>query len=105
MEEISIAGHGEPIPVSAVAARMLRERMEEAAQKRGPEEAAAFEELIGVRLGSLIDSGMSSVDVATMRSVVLYVETPVEEEEATSGLGRAVQGFRDRLAQRGGPAR
>jgi hypothetical protein len=44
-----------------------------------------------------------SIDLATMRAIIDYVETPVEDEDEPSGLGGAFRGVRDRLAQRGGP--
>ena len=39
MEQITVAGHPEPIPASPVAARMLHERLEETREKRGADAA------------------------------------------------------------------
>lgn len=104
MEQIAVAGHPEPIPASPVAARLLADRLDTARQKRGEEAAAHLETLVGQRIGTLLAGGMPSIDVATMRSIVDFVETPAEEEDNPSGLGRAVRGIREKLAQRGGPA-
>lgn len=102
MEDIDIAGCPEPFRASTVAARLLRERLERARVERGADEALAYETLIGQRVAFLLEGGMHSIDVATMRAIVDYVEIPEEEDTAT-GLGRAVRGFREKLAQRGGP--
>lgn len=103
MEQITVAGHPEPIPASEVAARLLRERLESVRQSRGADAAEKLENLIGTRIGTLLEGGMPSIDVATMRSIVDYVEIPAEAE-STSGLGKAISGIREKLAQRGGPA-
>lgn len=105
MEQIPVAGHPEPVPASAAAERMLHQRLDAAREARGTEAADALETLVGQRIGSLLEGGMPSIDVATMRAIVDYVETPAEEEENASGLGRAVNGLKERLARRGGPAR
>ena len=104
MEQITVAGHPEPVPTSPVAARMLADRLETAREKRGDEAAAHLETLVGQRIGTLLaGSAMPSIDVATMRAIVDFVETPAEEEAEATGLGRAVRGIKDKLAQRGGP--
>jgi len=103
LEQITVAGHPEPIPASPVAARMLADRLETAREKRGDEAAAHLETLVGQRIGTLLAGGMPSIDVATMRAIVDFVETPAEEEDEATGLGRAVRGIKDKLAQRGGP--
>ncbi|PWH07404.1 hypothetical protein DEO23_01825 [Brachybacterium endophyticum] len=105
MEHVDVAGHSEPISMSGAAARMLRDRLGEAREKRGAEAAETLEGLVGRRLGTLLESGMPSIDVATMRSVVDHVEIPAEDDDEATGIGRALQGIKDRLAQRGGPAR
>lgn len=103
MEQITVAGQPEPFPASAPAIKLLQQRLETAREKRGAEAADALEVLVGERLASLIEGGMPSIDMATMRSVVDFVETP-EEEDTASGVGRALRGVREKLAQRGGPA-
>lgn len=100
MEKITVAGHPEPIPASAVAERLLRQRLETVREKRDADAADALEVLVGQRIGTLLDGGMPSIDMATMRSIVDFVETPVEDE-SSSGLGRVVQGLKDKAAQRG----
>lgn len=102
MEQITVAGSPEPIPASPVAEKLLRQRLETAREKRGDEAADNLEKLVGQRLASLLEEGMPSIDLATMRSIVDFVETPEEEDDA-SGLGRALQGVKEKLAQRGGP--
>ena len=102
VEQITVAGHSEPIPTSPVAARLLNERLGTAREKRGDEAAENLERLVGERIGTLLEGGMPSIDFATMRSIVDFVETP-EEEDTASGLGRTVRGIREKLAQRGGP--
>lgn len=102
LEQITVAGHSEPIPTSPVAARLLEDRLESAREKRGAEAAENLERLVGERIGTLLEGGMPSIDFATMRSIVDFVETP-EEEDNASGLGRTVRGIREKLAQRGGP--
>lgn len=102
MEQITVAGHPEPIPASEVAAALLTKRLDAARQERGAEAAEALEALIGARLGALLDEGKPSIDVANMRAVVDYAEFPEDEDDA-SGLGRALRGVKDKLAQRGGP--
>lgn len=103
MEHLTVAGHPEPVPASEVAAALLRRRLDEVRESRGQEAAQKLETMIGERLGTLLDGGAPSIDVATMRSIVDYVEIPAEEE-STSGLGKAISGIREKLAQRGGPA-
>lgn len=103
MEHIIVAGHSEPIPASAVAASLLEQRLQSVREKRGTEAAETLEVLVGERIGTLLEDGMPSVDFATMRAVVDYVELP-EEEDNASGLGRALRGVKEKLAQRGGPA-
>lgn len=100
MEQITVAGHPEPVPASAVAARQLAERLDKVRATRGVEAAEALEILVGQRIGTLLEGGMPSIDVATMRAIVDYVEIPEEEDNSTA-LGRAVQGIRDKAAQRG----
>lgn len=103
MEHLTVAGHPEPVPASEVAAALLRRRLDEVRESRGQEAAQKLETMIGERLGTLLADGAPSIDVATMRSIVDYVEIPAEEE-STSGLGKAISGIREKLAQRGGPA-
>lgn len=105
MEQLTVAGHPDPVPASEVAARLLRDRLDAVRSARGEEDAGTLEELIGARLGSLLAGGMPNIDVATMRSVVNYIELPSEDEPEATGLGRTMQGWKDRWAQRGGPAR
>ena len=100
MEQITVAGHPEPVPASAVAARLLAERLESVRESRGADAADNLEQLVGERIGTLLEGGMPSIDVATMRAIVNYVEIP-EEEDTSTALGRAVQGLRDKAAQRG----
>lgn len=102
MEQITVAGHPEPVPTSAVAAGLLTQRLETARETRGAEAADALEVLVGERIGTLLQEGMPSIDMATMRSIVDFVET-AEEKDNASGLGRTVRGIREKLAQRGGP--
>lgn len=101
MERITIAGHAEPIPASGAAVALLEQRLQAAREKRGAEEAEALEALVGGRLGTLLEGGMPSIDLATMRSVVDFIETEAEEEETASGLGRVLRDLRDKAAQRG----
>ncbi|MDN5822050.1 MAG: hypothetical protein L0H39_11235 [Brachybacterium sp.] len=100
MDQITVAGHPDPIPASPVAAALLHRRLETARETRGAEASENLEKLVGARLGQLLAEGVPSIDLATMRSIVDFVETPAEEED-TSGLGRMVQGIRDKAAQRG----
>lgn len=100
MDQITVAGHPDPIPTSPVAAALLTQRLEAARETRGAEAAANLEMLVGARIGQELAEGLPSIDLATMRSIVDFVETPVEDED-TSGLGRVVQGIRDKAAQRG----
>lgn len=100
MEQITVAGLPEPVSVSAVAARQLTERLQTVRETRGAEAAENLETLVGKRIGTLLEAGMPSIDVATMRAIVNYVEIP-EEEDTSTPLGRAVQGLRDKAAQRG----
>lgn len=101
MEQITVAGHPDPIPASPVAAKLLRERLEETRQKRGAKVAEQFEKLVGERLGQLLKSGKPSIDLGNMRAVVTYAEVPPEEEDS-SALGRTLRSIKDKLAQRGG---
>lgn len=103
MELITVAGHPEPVKASPVAARLLREKLEDTREKRGEDAANRLEALVGERIGNLLAAGTPSIDVATMRSIVDYIELPSEDEPEPTGLGRAVQGLKDKLAQRGGP--
>ncbi|UEJ81823.1 hypothetical protein Bra3105_13345 [Brachybacterium halotolerans subsp. kimchii] len=105
MELISVAGHPEPVPASAAAERMLRDRLETARESRGQQAADGLEVLVGERIGVLLGGGMPSIDVATMRAIVDHVELPSEDEDEPTGIKGAFQGFKDKLAQRGGPAR
>ena len=105
MEQITVAGHPEPVPASEVAARLLQQRLDSVRDHRGEAAATALEKLVGARIGSLLAGGMPSIDVATMRSIVDYVELPSEDEPEPTGLGKAFRGMKDKLAQRGGPAR
>ena len=102
MEHITVAGHSEPFPASAVAVALLQQRLETARETRGAEAAEKLETLVGERIGSLLEEGMPSIDMATMRSIVDFVETP-EEEDTASGIGRTLRGVKEKLAQRGGP--
>lgn len=101
MEQITVAGHPEPIPVSPVAARQLRERLETVREERGEDAAGALETLVGRRIGTLLEGGMPSIDVATMRSIVDYVELPSEDAPPPTGLGKVFHDLRDKASQRG----
>lgn len=103
MEHITVAGHPEPVPASPVAAKLLRERLEETRQKRGAEAAAQLEARVGERIGQLLASGKPSTDLGNMRAIVNYADVTPEEDEPTSGLGGAIRGIKEKLAQRGGP--
>ncbi|MEE1619652.1 hypothetical protein [Brachybacterium sp. J153] len=103
MELITVAGHPEPVKASPVAARLLHERLDSVRDSRGDQAAAALERLVGERIGTLLAAGTPSIDVATMRSIVDYIELPSEDEPAPTGLGKTLQGIKDKLAQRGGP--
>lgn len=105
MEQISVAGHPEPVPASAAAERMLRQRLDAARESRGQEAADGLEVLVGQRIGVLLAGGAPSIDVATMRAIVDHVELPAEDEDEPTGIKGAFQGIKDKLAQRGGPAR
>ena len=83
------------------AARMLRERLEETREKRGADAADTLENLVGERIGTLLAGGMPSIDVATMRSIVEYIELPSEDEPEPTGLGKVFADLKDRAAQRG----
>lgn len=100
MEQITIAGHAEPVPASGAAVALLEQRLQAARDQRGAEQAEALEVLVGERLGSLLEGGMPSIDLATMRSVVDFVETASEEDTA-SGLSRVLRDLREKAAQRG----
>src|SRR5699024_11980276 len=101
MDHITVAGLPEPSPASEVAARLLRQRLETVREERGADAADALEALIGARLGTLLEEGKPSIDVANMKAVVDYAEIP-EEEDNASGVERALRGVKDKLAQRGG---
>lgn len=101
MDQITVAGHPDPIPASTVAAAMLQQRLEAAREKRGAEAAERLEVMVGERIGTLLEGGMPSIDVATMRSIVDFVETPVEDEGPSSGLGRVLRDIREKTSQRG----
>lgn len=100
MDQITVAGHPDPIPASPVAAELLARRLEAVRDARGAAAADNLEHLVGTRIGEELAEGMPSIDLATMRAIVDFVETPVEDEEL-SGMGRLVQGIRDKAAQRG----
>lgn len=95
------------MPASEVAARLLWGRLDAVRDERGDAAAVAVavEKLVGARIGSILDRGVPSIDVATMRAIVDYVELPSEDEPEPTGLGRTIRGIKDKLAQRGGPAR
>lgn len=103
MEHITVAGHPEPFPASPVAAKLLRERLEETRQKRGAEAADQLEARVGERIVLLLQSGKPSIDLGNMRAIVNYAEVPPEEDEPTTGIGGAIRGIKEKLAQRGGP--
>ena len=44
MEQITVAGHPEPVPASAVAARLLAERLESVRESRGADAADNLEQ-------------------------------------------------------------
>src|SRR5690625_7078214 len=67
MDHITVAGRPEPIPASEVAARLLRQRLETVREERGADAADALEALIGARLGTLLEEGKPSIDVANMK--------------------------------------
>lgn len=103
MEHITVAGHPEPVPASPVAAKLLRERLEETRQKRGAETADQLEARVGERIGQLLASGKPSIDLGNMRAIIDYADVLPEEDEPTTGLGGAIRGIKEKLAQRGGP--
>lgn len=103
MDTITVAGLPEPVPTSTVAAALLHGRLEKTRETRGADAAETLEALVGERIGVLLAGGMPSIDLATMRSIVDYVELPEEEDETPSGLGRALRGIKEKAAQRGGP--
>ncbi|GAA1323197.1 hypothetical protein GCM10009592_05260 [Brachybacterium rhamnosum] len=105
MEQITVAGHPEPVPASEVAARLLRQRLDSVRDERGDAAADKLEKLVGARIGTLLANGTPSIDVATVRAIVDYVELPAEDEAEPTGLGKTIRGIKDKLAQRGGPAR
>lgn len=100
MEQITVAGRSEPFSASPVAAALLHQRLETVREQRGAEAADGLEVLVGQRITTLLEGGMPSIDVATMRSIVDYVEIP-EEEDTSTPLTRRLQGVKDKLAQRG----
>ncbi|MGY5766543.1 hypothetical protein ACXET9_15255 [Brachybacterium sp. DNPG3] len=101
MEHITVAGHPEPISTSPIAAKALTDKLAAIREERGAEAADEFEQRVGERIGQLLSSGTLSIDLANMRAIVRYLDTPAEEEDDSS-IGRAVRGVRERLAQRGG---
>ncbi len=101
MEQITVAGHPDPVPTSEVAAALLRRRLEEVRESRGDEAATRLETLIGERIGTLLEGGAPSIDVATMRSIVEYIELPSEDEPPPTGLGKVFADLKDKAAQRG----
>src|SRR5699024_708761 len=100
MEHITVAGHHETIPASQVAARLLRERLENVSEERGADAADALEKMVGARLGALLEEGKTNNDVANMQAIMYYADIP--EDDEASGLERALRGVQDKLAQRGG---
>ncbi|MDO5661562.1 MAG: hypothetical protein Q4G40_02600 [Brachybacterium sp.] len=104
MEHITAPGHPDPIPASPVAAKLLRERLDKVHEEQGADAASAFEARVGERLVLLLNSGKPSIDLGNMRAIVNYADTPVEDEEEPTGIRRALDGLRDKLAQRGGPS-
>lgn len=101
MDQITVAGHTDPIPVSPIAAERLRQKLETVRASRGAEAADHLETLVGTRIGKLLEEGMPSIDLATMRAIVDFVDTPSEDEPEPTALGRMVQGLKDKAAQRG----
>jgi hypothetical protein len=102
VEEVTLAGRDEPFPMSEVAARRLDERLDEARAGRSAAEAEAFEERIADRIAARLADGTPSIDVATMRSIVDFIDTPGEEEEPEpTGLGKMVSNLSDKFQQRG----
>lgn len=102
MEHITVAGHPEPVAMSATAARLMRERLDQARDRRGDADSDAYETRIGQRIGVLLEGGMPSIDMATMRAIVDFVETPEEPEDAEpTGLGKVFKGINERLERRG----
>jgi len=102
MEQLTVAGHPDPVPASPVAVKLLEERLATTREKRGEEAAARLEGLVGKRIGTLLEGGMPSIDLATMRSIVDYVEIPAEDDpEPATGLGRMVRDLREKASQRG----
>ena len=101
MEHLTVAGHPEPVPASEVAAALLRRRLDEVRASRGPGAAPQRAPLIGARHGPQLAGGAPSIDVATMRSVVEYIELPSEDEPPPTGLGKVFADLKARAAQRG----
>ena len=67
MEHITVAGSPDPVPTSAVAEKLLRDRLDATRQKRGDEAAERLETLVGERIATLLEAGTPSIDFATMR--------------------------------------
>lgn len=104
MDHLHFAGLSEPVPTSEIAAERYRVRLEEVRVGRGPDGAEAWEAQIGRRITELMGRGLKNIDVATMRALLEFAETPAEpEEDAGAGLGKAVRGLKERWEQRGGP--
>ena len=82
MEHITVAGSPDPVPTSAVAEKLLRDRLDATRQKRGDEAAERLETLVGERIATLLEAGTPSIDFATMRSIVDYIELPDEDDAA-----------------------
>jgi hypothetical protein len=101
VEEVILAGRDTPFPMSEVAARRLRERLDATRSDRGAAEAEALEQRIADRIASRLANGTPSIDVATMRSIVEFIDTPAEEDPEPTGLGKMVANLSDRLQQRG----
>ena len=60
---------------------LAREANDQREAMRGPDAADRLETLVGERIGTLLAGGMPSIDVATMRSIVEYIELPSEENK------------------------
>ncbi|MFC0673159.1 hypothetical protein [Brachybacterium hainanense] len=101
MEHITVAGRTTPFPLSRTAARLLQERLDAALAQRTPEAAADYEARIGDRIAEKLADGAHSIDMATLRGIVDFVDTPVEEEVEPTGLGKVFQGIGERLERRG----
>lgn len=103
MEHITVAGHPEPVPVSPRAVELLHDRLESARAKAGPDgaaEVAAYEARIGERIGTLLEDGMPSIDLATMRAIADFVNTPELPETPVSGFSRLLRGISEAMPSR-----